>query len=94
MPNRFSRPASTSPLGKCVESVKTTIPEETHRLLRMHAAAAGATEAEVVRNMLIEKAYAEGDRAAAVRWSNERTEAIKARSPAQVARMEQEKGLV
>lgn len=43
---------------------------------------------------LIEKAYAEGDRAAAVRWSNERTEAIKARSPAQVARMEQEKGLV
>lgn len=57
MPNRFSRPASTSPLGKCIESVKTTIPEETHRLLRMHAAAAGATEAEVVRNMLIEKLH-------------------------------------
>jgi hypothetical protein len=42
---------------------------------------------------LIEKAMAEGDRAAAVAWSNERTTAIKSRSAAQVARMEQEKGL-
>lgn len=43
---------------------------------------------------LIERAMADGDRASAVRWSNERTEAIKSRSPAQVARMEQEKGLM
>ncbi len=57
MPGRLSRPAVTDPLGKCTESVKTTIPEDTHRLLRMHAAAAGATEAEVVRNMLIEKLH-------------------------------------
>jgi hypothetical protein len=39
---------------------------------------------------LIEKAFAEGDRAAAVAWSNARTAAIKARSPEQVARMEQD----
>lgn len=42
---------------------------------------------------LIVKAYAEGDRAAAVAWSNARTAAIMARSPAQVARMEEERGL-
>lgn len=57
MPNRFYRPANSGPLGKCTESVKTTIPEETGRLLRIHAAASGATEAEVVRNMLIEKLH-------------------------------------
>ena len=44
-----------TPWGKCSSSVKTTIPEETERLLRMHAARTGATEAEIVRNMLIEK---------------------------------------
>lgn len=43
--------------------------------------------------LLIQKAYAEGDRAAAVAWSNARTDAIKARSPQQVARMEDERGL-
>jgi len=42
---------------------------------------------------LIEKAYAEGDRAAAVAWSKARTEAIKARSPQQIAAMEAELGL-
>lgn len=42
---------------------------------------------------LIEKAMAEGDRAAAVAWNNARTAAIMARSPAQVARMEEERGL-
>lgn len=56
MPNgRLSRPPMLTPWGKCSESVKTTIPFETDRLLRMHAAQIGATEAEVVRNMLIEK---------------------------------------
>lgn len=42
---------------------------------------------------LIVKAYADGDRAAAVAWNNARTAAIMARSPAQVARMEEERGL-
>ena len=42
---------------------------------------------------LILKAMAEGDRPAAVAWSNARTAAIMARSPAQVARMEEERGL-
>lgn len=50
-----SRPAMVTPWGKCLASVKTTIPEETERLLRMHAASTGSTEAEIVRNMLIEK---------------------------------------
>jgi len=44
-----------TPWGKCTEPVKTTIPAETDRLLRMHAAHTGSTEAEIVRNMLIEK---------------------------------------
>jgi len=44
-----------TPWGKCLASVKTTIPEETERRLRLHAAQTGATEAEVIRNMLIEK---------------------------------------
>lgn len=39
---------------------------------------------------LIEKAYAEGDRASAVAWSDARTAAINARSPDQVARMEED----
>lgn len=43
--------------------------------------------------LLIQKAYAEGDRAAAVAWAAARAEAIKARSPQQVARMEEERGL-
>lgn len=42
---------------------------------------------------LIEKAYAEGDRAAALAWNDARTAAIMARSPEQVARMEEERGL-
>lgn len=42
---------------------------------------------------LVLKAYADGDRAAAVAWSSARTAAIMARSPAQVARMEEERGL-
>lgn len=50
-----SRPAMVTPWGKCLASVKTTIPEETERRLRLHAAQTGATEAEVIRNMLIEK---------------------------------------
>lgn len=44
-----------TPWGKCLASVKTTIPEEIERRLRLHAAQTGATEAEVIRNMLIEK---------------------------------------
>ena len=44
-----------TPWGKCLASVKTTIPEETERRLRLHAAQTGAPEAEVIRNMLIEK---------------------------------------
>lgn len=44
-----------TPWGKCTEPVKSTIPEATDRLLRMHAAHTGATEAEIIRNMLIEK---------------------------------------
>lgn len=56
------------------------------------------TDAELEQHItdlgrLIEKAYAEGDRAAAVAWSNARTAAVMARSPAQVARMEEERGL-
>lgn len=43
--------------------------------------------------VLIEKAMAEGDRAAAVAWSNARTAAIKSRSQAQIDRMEAEQGL-
>lgn len=42
---------------------------------------------------LILKAMGDGDRAAAVAWSNARTAAIMARSPEQVARMEEERGL-
>lgn len=42
---------------------------------------------------LIEKAMAEGDRAAAVAWSNARTAAIKARSPEQIEAMETALGL-
>ena len=43
--------------------------------------------------LLIERAMAEGDRAAAVAWAAARADAIKARSPQQVARMEEERGL-
>lgn len=43
--------------------------------------------------VLIEKAFAEGDRASAVAWATDRTEAIKARSPAQVEAMETRLGL-
>lgn len=43
--------------------------------------------------LLIQKAYAEGDRAAAVAWSNARTAAIKARSPEQIEAMESRLGL-
>ena len=42
---------------------------------------------------LIEKAYAEGDRASAVAWAAARVEAIKARSPEQVQAMETRLGL-
>lgn len=42
---------------------------------------------------LIEKAFAEGDREAAVAWSAARTSAINARSPAQIEAMESERGL-
>jgi len=42
---------------------------------------------------LIEKSYADGDRAAAVAWAKARAEAIKARSPGQIAAMEAERGL-
>ena len=42
---------------------------------------------------LIEKAYAEGDRASAVAWAAARAEAIKARSPEQVQAMETRLGL-
>jgi hypothetical protein len=52
---QFSRPAMVTPWGKCTASVKTMIPEETERLLRAHAARCGATESEVIRNMLLEK---------------------------------------
>jgi hypothetical protein len=56
------------------------------------------TDAELEQHItdlgrLILKAMADGDRAAAVAWSNARTAAIMARSPAQVARMEEERGL-
>lgn len=34
-----SRPAMVTPWGKCLASVKTTIPEETERLLREENAA-------------------------------------------------------
>lgn len=43
--------------------------------------------------LLIEKAYADGDRAAARAWAAARADAIAARSPEQVARMEEERGL-
>lgn len=56
------------------------------------------TDAELEQHItdlgrLILKAMADGDRAAAVAWSSARTAAIMARSPAQVARMEEERGL-
>jgi len=56
------------------------------------------TDAELEQHIadlgrLVLKAYADGDRAAAVAWNNARTAAIMARSPAQVARMEEERGL-
>lgn len=50
-----SRPAMQTPWGKCVCPVKSNIPEETERRLRVHAANTGSTESEVIRNMLIEK---------------------------------------
>ena len=50
-----SRPAMVTTWGKCLASVKTTIPEETEKRLRVHAANTGSTEAEIIRNMLIEK---------------------------------------
>ncbi len=42
---------------------------------------------------MVERAMADGDRAAAVRWSNERTQAIKSRSAGYVKQLEQERGL-
>ncbi|MCZ4315150.1 hypothetical protein O4H66_17220 [Comamonadaceae bacterium G21597-S1] len=44
-----------TPWGKCSASVKASIPEETERRLKVHAASTGSTEAEIIRNMLIEK---------------------------------------
>jgi hypothetical protein len=43
--------------------------------------------------LLIKKAYAEGDRAAARAWAAARAEAIAARSPEQIEAMETERGL-
>lgn len=43
--------------------------------------------------VLMQKAYAEGDVAAAREWMQRRTEAIKSRTPEQVARMEADRGL-
>ena len=54
---QLSRPAKATPWGKCTESVKVMVPEETARLLREHAARCGSTESEVVRNMLMEKLH-------------------------------------
>lgn len=56
------------------------------------------TDAELEQHItdlgrLIEKAMAEGDRAAAVAWSNARTAAINARSPEQIEAMESRLGL-
>lgn len=56
------------------------------------------TDAELEQHItdlgrLIEKAYADGDRAAAHAWALARVEAIKARSPAQIEAMETERGL-
>ena len=56
------------------------------------------TDAELEQHIadlgrLIEKAYAEGDRASAVAWNEARTAAHKARSQAQIERMEAEQGL-
>lgn len=53
------------------------------------------TDAELEQHIcdlgrLIEKAYAEGDRAGAIAWSDARTAAINARSPEQVAAMEED----
>jgi len=42
---------------------------------------------------LIEKAFAEGDRAGALAWAAARVSAINARSPEQVRRMEEALGL-
>lgn len=50
-----SRPAMVTPWGKCTSTVKVSIPDEIERRLRVHAANSGATESEVIRNMLIEK---------------------------------------
>jgi hypothetical protein len=54
---QLSRPAKATPWGKCTEALKVMVPEETARLLREHAARCGATESEVVRNMLMEKLH-------------------------------------
>lgn len=56
------------------------------------------TDAELEQHIadlgrLIMKAYAEGDRAAAVAWTSARTAAIMARSPEQVEAMETALGL-
>jgi len=58
---QLSRPASVTPWGKCDTRVQTLIPEVAAADLRCKAAAAGVSESELVRNLVLRHLY--GDEA-------------------------------
>jgi hypothetical protein len=55
------RAADSSPLGKLTHAIKTDVPEETGELLGFLAAAHRQTEAEYIRNLLIEHVHGKAE---------------------------------